>query len=166
MYSIKIIDAIQDHNITRYKNVNRKILKCCANIYFNKKCLQRNLTQQHTKITIPITSPAAIHTQPKFNKIRIKDEIKFQYLKKEKINEQLYNVQLQLTYDWSNLLYTISEQIDTTLNKEMQNKYHTLNKKLENLKNTQHTKPYTSNQNTKFYPRIINNTTSSFLTKK
>ena len=48
--------------------------------------------------------------------------------------------------------------MDTTLNKEMQNKYHSLNKKLENLKNTQHTKPYTPNHNTNFYPRIVNNT--------
>ena len=65
MSSIKIIDASQAHNITRYKNLKRKILKCCANIYFNKQCLQHNLTSQYTKITIPITLPVAIHTQPK-----------------------------------------------------------------------------------------------------
>ena len=95
--SIKIIDPSQAHNITRYENLKRKILKCYANIYFNKQCLQHNLTPQYTKITIPETSPAAIHTQRKVNKIRIKDEIKFQYLKKEQINEQLYNLHLQLT---------------------------------------------------------------------
>ena len=139
MSSIKIIDASQAHNITCYKNLKREILKCCSNICFNKQCLQHN---QYTKITVLITSPAAIHTQCKVNKIQIKDEIKFQYLKKEKMNEQLYNLHFKLAYDWNNLWYIISEQIDTTLNKEMQNKYHTLNKKLENLKNTQHTKVF------------------------
>ena len=43
MSSIKITDASQAHNITYYKNLKRKILKCCANIYFNKQCLQHNL---------------------------------------------------------------------------------------------------------------------------
>ena len=36
MSSIKIIDASQAQNITRYKNLKKQILKCCANIYFNK----------------------------------------------------------------------------------------------------------------------------------
>ena len=84
MSSIKIIDASQARNVTCYKSLKRKILKYCANICFNKQCLQHNLTPQYTKITVPITSPAAIHTQRKVNKIPIKDEIKFQYLKKEK----------------------------------------------------------------------------------
>ena len=44
----------------------------------------------------------------------------------------------------------------------MQNKYHTLNNKLEKLKNTQHTKPYTPNHNTNVYPRIVNNTETKF----
>ena len=83
MSSVKIIDASQARNVTCYKSLKRKILKCCANIYFNKQCLQHNLTPKYTKIIIQITSPAAIHTQRKVNKIRNKDEIKFQYLKKK-----------------------------------------------------------------------------------
>ena len=38
MSSVKIIDASLARNITLYKNLKRKILKCCANIYLNKKC--------------------------------------------------------------------------------------------------------------------------------
>ena len=139
-----------------------KILKCCTNIYFNKQCLKHNVTPQYIKITIPITSPAAIHTHSKVNKIRIKYEIKFLHLKKEKINEQLYNIHLKLTHEWNNLWHIILEQIDTTLNKGIQKKYRTLNRKLETLKNAQHTKHNTPNHNTTFYPRIANNSDIKF----
>ena len=69
MSSIKIIDASIARNITHCKNLKRKILKCCANIYFNKQCQKHNLTPKYTQIKTPLTSPAAIYTQrkePKF----------------------------------------------------------------------------------------------------
>ena len=43
MSSIKIIDTSQAHNITRYKNLKRNILKCCANIYFNLNEIKKNI---------------------------------------------------------------------------------------------------------------------------
>ena len=39
MSSIKIIRASQATHIYLYKNLKSKILKCCANIYFNKQQL-------------------------------------------------------------------------------------------------------------------------------
>ena len=44
MSSIKIIIASEATHIYRYKNMELKILKCCASIYFNKQCLKHNLT--------------------------------------------------------------------------------------------------------------------------
>ena len=38
MASIKFI-ASQARTIFQYKNTRTKVLKCCANIYFNKQCL-------------------------------------------------------------------------------------------------------------------------------
>ena len=29
----------QAKSIDRYKNIKKKLLQCCANIYFNKQCL-------------------------------------------------------------------------------------------------------------------------------
>ena len=137
MLSIKVIDASLARNITHYKNLKRKILKCCANIYFNKQCQKHNLTPKYTQIKIPLTSPAAIYTQRKVNKIRIKDKIKFLYLKKDKLNKQLYKTHLKLAHECDQNWRIISELTDTTLNTEIQRKYHTLHKKLYILKNTQ-----------------------------
>ena len=38
MANIKFI-ARQANSINLYRNVRFKVLKCCANIYFNKQCL-------------------------------------------------------------------------------------------------------------------------------
>ena len=72
MSSIKIIKASQATHIYRYKNIKRKILKCCASIYFNKRCLKHNLTPSYSRINITNTSPAATYTQHKICKLRIK----------------------------------------------------------------------------------------------
>ena len=37
------VHAGQSINIYRYKNIKRKILKCRANLYFNKQCLKYDL---------------------------------------------------------------------------------------------------------------------------
>jgi hypothetical protein len=42
-----------------------------------------NITPNYAVCKIPHTSPAAVITQQKANKIRIKDEIRFLYKKKE-----------------------------------------------------------------------------------
>ena len=62
----------------------------CKHI-LNKQCHKHNLTPTYAKIKIPFTSPAAIHTQYKITKLRLKYEIKFLYQKKGKLNKQLYN---------------------------------------------------------------------------
>ena len=91
MSSIKFVHASQARNIYRYKNIKRKILKCCANLYFNKQCLKYDLVPRYTKIHVPHTSPSATYTQRKICKILVKDEIKFLYTKK-KISTQKTNV--------------------------------------------------------------------------
>ena len=75
MSSIKIEHASQATRIYQYKNIKRNILKCCANIYFNKQCLKHKLTPNYTKIHLPHTSPAAVCTQRKISKIRIKTKL-------------------------------------------------------------------------------------------
>jgi len=38
MASIKFV-ACQARSIKHYKNLRTKMMKCCANIYFNRQCL-------------------------------------------------------------------------------------------------------------------------------
>jgi hypothetical protein len=53
------------------------------------KCLAKNLTPNYANIKIPVTSIAAHTTQKKVSSIRIKDEIRVLYMKKDKLNGQL-----------------------------------------------------------------------------
>jgi len=85
--STKINIASQARYVSQYTNVNRKVMKCCANIYFNRQCLKQTLTPNYSKIKIPNTSPASRFTKQKIVKLRIKDEIKFLYLKKGVFDE-------------------------------------------------------------------------------
>ena len=96
MSSTSIIIASQARYVCHYKNLRRKVFKCCADIYFNRQCLKQTLTPDNTKIKVPNTSFAVKFTKNKITKIRIKDEIKFLYIKKEKLNKQLHVTHLEL----------------------------------------------------------------------
>ena len=48
-------------------------MKCCANIYFNQKCLKQNLTPNYANIKIPITLPGGTFTQTESYKLQIRD---------------------------------------------------------------------------------------------
>ena len=110
-------------------NILSKLYKCNANIYFNKQCLKNQLTPSYANIKVPHTSPAHKHTQKKLPNIRIKDEIRYLYTKKQQINLQIYHLHLSLanTYDswWSHMQHTIEEK----LRKHISSKYKTIDKK-------------------------------------
>jgi hypothetical protein len=58
MSLIKITLASQARSISQYKNLRIKVMKCCANIYFNKQCLIKTVIPNYAKIKIPYTSLA------------------------------------------------------------------------------------------------------------
>jgi hypothetical protein len=58
MQKIKVL-ASQAQSINKYKNTKEKLMLCCANIYFNKQCLDKNITPNYAKCKVPHTSPAA-----------------------------------------------------------------------------------------------------------
>jgi hypothetical protein len=112
-------------------------MKCNANIFFNKQCLSRNLTPQYANIKIPISSKAATFTQSKISTIRIKDEIKFPYRKKNYLNKELLQAHLQVAQVWGSMWHTISEYLHNTINVTIDRKYNTLKQKLKKLEHTQ-----------------------------
>jgi hypothetical protein len=113
---IKFI-AGQAYSIFQYKNVRTKILKCCADISFNRKCLTNKVVPNYAKIKVPATSPASLVTQNKIHITRIKDEIKFLHMKKAKLNQQLYNIHLKAAQEWGNSCYIILDHINESINK-------------------------------------------------
>ena len=68
--------ASQAKSIYRYKSLRTKVLKCNADIFFNKQCLTKSIIPKYANIKVPTTSKAAHNTQKKVSIIRIKDEIK------------------------------------------------------------------------------------------
>jgi hypothetical protein len=108
---------------------------------------------RYARITVPKTSPASSTTQNKIHTVRIKDEIKFLHLKKDKLNQLLYKAHLKAAQEWGNAWPTIIEYINTSINKTM-TKYKTINDKLKKLKPTNPTPP----GRTEFYPRVVNKT--------
>ena len=109
---LKIINASRGL-IHEYENLKRKLFNCSANIYFNRQCYQKRLVPNYAKIKIPINSPAVKFTQRKTQNLRIKDEIKYLYMKKQQLNHKLYYLHLSLANTWGNtwqyVQYTIEE---------------------------------------------------------
>ena len=57
--------ASQASSIYHYKKLKIKVLKCNADIYFNKQCLAKKIVPNYANIKVPNTSPAAQKTQNK-----------------------------------------------------------------------------------------------------
>jgi hypothetical protein len=71
---------------------------------------------KYTKIKFGNSCPAALVTTKKAQITRIKDEIKFLFKKKEKLNYELYKAHLKGSV-WDTILRSIHE----SLNREMEN---------------------------------------------
>jgi len=95
MAHFKIMNASQS-SIHKFERLKRQLCNCIANIYFNKQCLNKNLTPAYARIKVPNTSPAHSYTQRKVTNLRIKDEIKFLHYKKQKLNTLMYHLHLSL----------------------------------------------------------------------
>jgi len=51
--------ASQARTVNLYKNLRSKLLKCCANIFFNRQCLRKKIIPKYVNIKVANTSPAA-----------------------------------------------------------------------------------------------------------
>jgi hypothetical protein len=95
---------------------------------------------------------------------RINQEIKFLYIKKTKLNEQLYKLHLECSNKWHNTWQIIQENMDQYLTIKMEKHYNNLNKKLDKLVSYQHhnNRMNTNAQGHCFYARTVNLTNITF----
>jgi len=101
MPHLQIICTSQS-SVHKYENLKRKPYNCNAKIYFNRTCLTKQLIPEYARIRIPNTSRASKQIQHKISKIRIKDEIKYIYIKIQQLNQQSYHLHLILANTWNN----------------------------------------------------------------
>jgi len=89
---------------------------------------------------------------------RINQEIKFLYIKKTNLSEQLHRKHLECSAIWPNSWLTIQDIIGHNLQEEMESHYEKLNKKLDILQRKwNHYTTHMDHQNkTSTYPRTIN----------
>jgi len=84
-----------------------------------------------------------------------KYEIKYLYKKKEALNKSVYKIHLQAALEWGSSLQLIHDSIHNEINQKFETKYRLLDRKLSRLARTQKQKV---DNNTEFYPRVINET--------
>jgi len=116
MASIKIL-ASQGQSIYVYKNLRTKVMKC-ANVYCNRQCCIKKVVLKYANIKIPYTSSATKVTQKKIQTIRLKDEIKFLYKQKEKLNNDLYRIHLKAAQEWGSMWHINLDSIHESINQE------------------------------------------------
>ena len=103
MHGLKIINnEASQAFIQQYENLKRKIYNCSSNMYFNQRCLHNNTVPNFATIKIPNTYTASKFTQHKVSITRIRDEIKYLYVKKQQLNKQLLHLRLNLVNSWNN----------------------------------------------------------------
>jgi len=154
MNKLKIVNASRVF-VHQYENVKRKLLSCDADIYFNQQCLRKKLTPNFARIKIPSYSPAAKATIVKTQTIKVREEIKFLYMKKQQLNKKLYYLHLNIANTWGNSWCYIRDTIETKLNKLIGEKYERLETKLQEQTRT----PKTHHN---FYPRVVNKSNITF----
>jgi phage pi2 protein 07 len=84
---------------------------------------RQNIVLNYANIKVPVTSPAARITKNKIHTIRLKDEIKYLYRKKEKLNKELYYAHQKAAQEWGNSWNFILDSVYESINNEMEKKY-------------------------------------------
>jgi hypothetical protein len=147
--------ACQAKTINTYKNTKTKQLKCSANIYFDKQCLNHQIFPTYAQIKLPNTSPASLLTHLKTQTIPMKDEILFLYRKNKKPNIDLQHAHLQACMKWGTMRDAISQSIHINLNHQLSQKYRTIGNKSITLTLQQ---PQQEDSRFTFHPRVVNKT--------
>jgi hypothetical protein len=90
--NIKFVSAQQAKQIYQYRNTKEKLHKTNAAVWFNKACKYKQLTPNYISVKIKGNNPQYRKTIKAAILYCLNQELKFLYVKKQKLNEQLYNV--------------------------------------------------------------------------
>jgi len=59
MAPVKLL-ASPAHSVNTYKNLRTKVMKCCANIYFNWQCLDKKMIPKYGNISTVIDNKIVV----------------------------------------------------------------------------------------------------------
>jgi len=121
--NLKICVAKQAKLIFKYKKIKIKLYKTNAAIWFNKTCRIKQLTPNYIKIRIKGNNTRAQRTENIANRHRINQELRFLYIKKQRLNEQLYRIHLECAAHWPTTWNLIQTATDNNIHQEMEAHY-------------------------------------------
>jgi hypothetical protein len=125
----KILNAQQAKTIYRYRNIQEKLLRTNAAIWFNKRCRTQQLCPKYIHIRGSGSNKRSQKTKQQATTYRINQEIKLLYKKKQYLNQQLYHLQIEGASKWQQLWNDILDHILDETNQIMNEVYKKLNKK-------------------------------------
>ena len=117
----------------KYYNLKKKYLVNNANIFFNVKCKELNITPKYAKSKNKAYNNPGRHANKLYEKARIDNEIKFLYKKKNFLNSQLYNLELQNMQNYQGFWHSLKFNLLEKLSQFIRNKYVALNTKISRL---------------------------------
>ena len=83
------------NNYYKYFNLRKKWLINNSNIWFNKTCLQRNIIPKFAILKNKTYSIPSRITKKQYSTLRLKNEIRYLYQKKQNLTFQSYQQELQ-----------------------------------------------------------------------
>ena len=86
---------------------------------FNKTCRIKQLTPNYINIRVKGNNPKSERTKKSAIRYRINQELKFQYAKKQQLNEQLYKTHLECANLWPTTWQIIQTAIDSNIQSQM-----------------------------------------------
>jgi hypothetical protein len=119
MENYKFVTAKQANSFYNYKNTKEELLKASSPIWFNKICIIQHLTPKYINIQIKGNSRQNQNTKKKtkgVGKFRLRQELKFLYIKQQKLNEKLYHTHLECANQWTGIWSDLQDSVNRKLN--------------------------------------------------
>jgi hypothetical protein len=126
MLKYHIYNNSQNRNVYKYTNLKGKLILCNDHINFNNICLNKNISPKYAKLIKKKTysnNKALTQTKEKAQIIRLKQEIKLLYKKKQHINNELYKIHLYNMHIWKESWDNTEHNINKKLHKEIIRKH-------------------------------------------
>ena len=101
-----------------------------AAIWYNKTCQIKRLTPNYINIRVNGNNTRSQKTKNTAIRYRISQELKFLYIEKQQLNEQLYRIHLECAAHWPTTLNLIQSSMDSNIQQEMETHYNRLNKRV------------------------------------
>ena len=103
------------HQLSFFRSCEDFILLSFTSLHFSYTS-GHNVTPNYAKIKISNNFVSSEYTCTKILALKIKDEIRFLYVKKQNINQKLYHIHLELSNMWGNSWSYIDHTINDSLN--------------------------------------------------